>query len=100
MNCFQHLLITRLLSFCPIICFEQTPLLNEILFRNSTRCNNLNEIFDIRVEMKINAEMSYLQTEFMNTLQTWNCESFYMNCLKILASDAKSYAQTHTVHRG
>ena len=45
MNCFQHLLITRLLSFCPIICFEQTPLLNEILFRNSTRCNNLNEIF-------------------------------------------------------
>ena len=56
-----NLLITRLLSFCPIICFEQTPLLNEILFRNSTRCNNLNEIFYklsitiviIRVEIKI-----------------------------------------------
>ena len=50
----------------------------------------------IRVEIKINAEMSYLQTEFMNTLQTWNCESFYLNSLKILARDAKSYAQAHS----
>ena len=64
------------------------------------RLGQKKELADQTKNNLYDSEISYLQTDFMNILQTWNCEIFYMNCLKILASDAKSYAQTHTVHRG